>query len=149
MKLSKFPAFLVILSALFTSCLFFKKGPPKETKTETNEAKPIDFKSMTGVAFGWGGGFTGMVEEYYLAKDGNLMKGDELQKKLDNKVLKNVMATVKKVNFTKVKLNDPGNLYYFMAAKAGQNEQRLIWNDQTVLPPEVKAAYDSLITLTR
>ncbi len=151
----------LILIIGFSSCIFFKKGSkdnattapkadkavPKEDKAAT--AKPVDAKNMTEIVFGWGGGFTGMVEEYHLAKDGTLKLGDEIKKKLDNKQMKVINAAFKKVNFTKTKLNDPGNLYFFLAAKSKDNEQRLIWNEQTQLPPEVKTAYDELIKVTK
>lgn len=101
------------------------------------------------IIFGWGGGFTGMVDQYSLLKDGTLKKGTEVLKKLDNKQLRTVMKLVDKVNFSKLKLNDPGNLYYFLTMKTGDTEQKLQWNDQTAVPEEVKAAYDALINLTK
>ncbi len=141
--------FLLFLSITFSACSILKKGDKKERGTSATSTKPVDFKSMTEMVFGWGGGFTGMVDEYRLAKDGTLMQGDEMKKKVDPKTMKMILGLFKKINFTKTKLNDPGNLYYFIAAKAGNNEQKLIWNDQTQLPLEVKAAYDELIKLTK
>lgn len=140
---------LLLLTITFSACSIFKKGDKKEKDTSATSTKPVDFKSMTEMVFGWGGGFTGMVDEYRLAKDGTLMQGDEMKKKVDPKTMKVILGLFKKINFAKTKLNDPGNLYYFIAAKAGNNEQKLIWNDQTPLPPEVKAAYDELIKLTK
>jgi hypothetical protein len=149
MKILK-PGFIVLTIIFFCySCFFTKKSAKEEKQGEAKEVKPVDAKNMTEIAFGWGGGFTGMVEEYHLLKDGTLKQGDEVKKKLDSKQLKAVMALFKKINFTKVKLNDPGNLYYFLSAKSANNEQKLTWNDLTVLPPEVKAAYDALINLTK
>jgi hypothetical protein len=156
--------FLVILSlsVMGSSCMFFKSSAPKpaaekvvkdkaatEKVAKVKPAKPIDMKSMTEMVFGWGGGFTGMIEEYHLLKNGTLKKASEEIKKVDAKQMKLILKAFKKVNFNKTKLNDPGNLYYFMAVKEGDNEQRLIWNDQTQLPPEVKAAYDLLISTTK
>ena len=153
--------FIVILNS--SSCFFFKANKSKVAEESAKEnaakvtdkvpdskpAKPIEYKNMTEMVFGWGGGFTGMVEEYHLSKNGSLKKGTEDLKNIDSKQMKKILALFKKVNFAKVKLNDPGNLYYFMAAKSSDNEQRLIWNDQTALPPEVKAAYDELIKTTK
>ncbi len=139
--------FLTLLF-IFSSCLFFKKGAKEDNNSTASSEKPIDFKHMTEIVFGWGGGFTGMIESYQLSKDGTLKLGTEIKKKVDSKTMKVVLAAFKKVNFAKTRLNDPGNLYYFMAIKAGNNEQRLIWNDQTELPVEVKAAYDLLIKTT-
>ncbi len=104
---------------------------------------------MTSIVFGWGGGFTGMVESYSLSKDGTLKLGDEVKKKIDAKSMRLTMGLVKKVNFFKTPLNDPGNLYFFMVMKGVDNEQRLIWNEQTQLPEEIKNAYDALVKLTK
>ncbi len=164
MKIIKILLLTLILSVSLSSCSFFRKNkskpaaesgsPEKEAKAPdktptAKPAKPIDMKNMTEMVFGWGGGFTGMVEEYHLHKNGTLKKGNEDLKNIDSKQMKKILAAFKKVNFSKVKLNDPGNLYYFMAAKSADNEQRLIWNDQTTLPAEVKTAYDELINVTK
>jgi len=126
-----------------------KKRSSGEKQSDASSTKPIQMKNLTEIVFGWGGGFTGMVDEYHLMKDGTLKQGDEIKKKLDSKQMKLIMKDFKKINFAKIKLNDPGNLYYFLAAKAQENEQRLIWNDLTQIPPEVKTVYDELINLTK
>jgi CRISPR/Cas system CSM-associated protein Csm5 (group 7 of RAMP superfamily) len=154
--------FMLVVSLLSSSCFFFKSNKTKpaedtaavkdqaaEKAAKAKPAKAVDAKNFTEIVFGWGGGFTGMVDEYHLLKNGNLKKGTEEIKTIDAKQMKIILAAFKKVNFSKLKLNDPGNLYYFMAAKAGDNEQRLIWNDHTELPAEVKAAYEELMKTTR
>ena len=144
------PGVIVLFIVLtFNSCSVFKKGSKDNNDKKVTPSKPVDYKNMTEMVFGWGGGFTGMIEEYHLSKDGTLKQGEEVKKKLDNKQMKVILAAFKKVNFSKVKVNDPGNLYFFMAAKNKDNEQRLIWNEQTQLPPEVKTAYDELIKVTK
>ncbi len=149
MKHLKFGIFAILITLFGSSCLFFKAKPKEDKAAVVDNTKPITWSNLTDIVFGWGGGFTGMIEEYHLAKDGTLKVGSEIKKKVDSKSMKIIVAAFKKVNFSKIKINDPGNLYYFMAAKAGTNEQRLIWNDQTQLPPEVKAAYDELVKITK
>lgn len=127
-------ASMAILIIFSSACGIFKKKAPA---------------AAPEIVFGWGGGFTGMVEQYSLLKDGTLKKGTEVLKKLDNKQMRTVMKLVNKVNFAKMKVNDPGNLYYFLTMKTGDTEQKLQWNDQSSIPAEVRAAYDALIALTK
>ncbi|MCX6189934.1 MAG: hypothetical protein NTW54_10115 [Bacteroidetes bacterium] len=143
MKIFKSGLIILSLILLSSSCKV------KHAEGQKGSSKPVSFRSMTSVVFGWGGGFTGMVESYSLSKDGTLKLGDEVKKKIDAKSMRLTMGLVKKVNFYKTPLNDPGNLYFFMVMKGVDNEQRLIWNEQTQLPEEIKNAYDALVKLTK
>jgi len=117
----------------------------KDTLTEN---KP---KGRT-IIIGFGGGVTGAVTTYKIYEDGSLFESNshnihEAQKKL--KVLSDAKAIQSQFDALKIddiKLNAPGNVYFFVAYEEDRKSHRCTWGANDVQAPEnLKTFYDSLM----
>ncbi|MDX1941853.1 MAG: hypothetical protein SFU99_14930 [Saprospiraceae bacterium] len=89
------------------------------------------------LVFGDGGGFTGASTEYILLENGQIFK----RYSLDNSMLE--MGTVKKrqakemikkvqaLRLENMDIKQPGNLYYFLRYKNGDQEHQIIWGGES------------------
>ena len=135
----KYNKYLSIVLVLFISCSH-KMNPDKYKKCQ--------------IIFGSGGGFTNLVNEYYLLENGKLFqkhKTDTLYIALGKQKLDSV-----KMLFTKTKalfdinqnFHEPGNMYYFIKFKEESTQKEIIWGSTDKKPkPEVKELYNELMNL--
>lgn len=113
---------LIILSVLTISC-----ATQKQKKNPT--------KNFIEIKFGSSGGFTGMTNEYLIKQDGKVYKNtsDKLSliNKLRNCEIKNINKKIAELNFENIKLNEKGNMTYFIEVQTDTYENRITWSDQT------------------
>ena len=107
----------------------------------------------TQITFGSGGGFTGQVTEYNLDARGNLKMIDGLAgsetnigkvKKAD---LRQIYKTLSEINLSKMNIDQPGNMYYFIKEVDSSSTHEVIWgNPDYNTPVEIQEFYDMLIS---
>jgi hypothetical protein len=99
------------------------------SKTNTSKVK------FTEIRFGNYGGFTNMSTEYVITGDGQLSKvdseGTKSIKHLPKKVVRKIGENLKSIEFEKLRINDLGNVTYFIKVKTSEYENTVRWNDET------------------
>ena len=99
---------------------------------------PIQYESSK-ITFGQGGGFAGIENSYVLLDNGMLFQLTEMGEsyiKLD-KLAKNEVAqifhTYKLFNFGQLKVNDPGNKYYFIEFSGEEDQNnKIVWGNGNI-----------------
>ena len=113
--------FFIWLICLIAGCSTSKMNTAKEKLIE--------------VRFGNYGGFSNSSTEYILTGEGLLSKVDgnttKTLKHLKNKKVRDINNQLKSMEFEKLKINDLGNLTYFITVKTSKNENTVRWNDET------------------
>ncbi len=111
-----------------------------------------DKMPTTRIEFGHGGGFTGAVTTYVLLDNGRIYldNPDKKEYKHLRKIGKDEAALLyeecQKVMV--LKTDTPGNLYYFVTMKKGEESKRLIYGDPSSAPPsELETLYKKLVGL--
>ena len=116
--------------------------------TQKNTSEPV----LNEVSFGNFGGFTNHSTEYFISGDGTVSKTENnIQKTighLKKKEVKKITNHVKSKEFEKLKINEPGNLTYFITVKTNQYENTVRWNDETQ-NPVLKDTYKMLVEFLR
>ena len=97
------------------------------------------------LVFGSGGGFTGMVKELTVLPNGQLFKGfgpqpDE-QEKIKRRKAKKLFKKAAKLDLINTKFNKPGNMYYFIRYKQGDQVNEITWGREK---DKMNDAMDSL-----
>lgn len=99
---------------------------------------PISYENAK-ITFGTGGGFAGSESTFTLLDNGNLFKLTQMRQSSEKltKIEKNQVAQIfsnfKMLNFDKLDLNDPGNLYYFIEFKGENGEKnKIVWGNEKV-----------------
>jgi len=107
----------------------------------------------TQIVFGSGGGFTGHVNEYHLDARGNLSIFEGLTAtksnlgKIKKSDLKKIYNTLSEMNLSKIKINQPGNMYYFIKEVDSSATYEVVWgNHDYDTPKEIQGFYDLLIS---
>ena len=111
---------------LFTSLL---------TLFSCKSQKPIVIDEYSGprITFGTGGGFTGATIEHCLLPSGevfvksNRMKSFNPTKSVDKKVAKQMFANFTALGLDQENIDDPGNMYYFIAKEEDGKTHKLTW----------------------
>ncbi len=99
---------------------------------KTKQLSPITYNKEM-IVLGNGGGFTGMATSYYLLESGEIFRSGMNDTsfvfvgKLDSKTIKHQFSTYKAMNFDEVKLDDPGNRYFYIIKKKGKEEHKIQW----------------------
>ena len=96
------------------------------------------------ITFGNGGGITGAVTQFYILKDGRTYKkisSDSLSfmGKMDKKVCQQQFSGLEKWGMKEMKINDPGNRYFFLDSNTGNN--RLTWGGNHEKAPDILIAF--------
>lgn len=127
------------------------KGGPKAVGN-INEVLSDNKPKGRVIIVGSGGGVTGAVTSYKIFEDGslfesNLISTNETQKKL--KVLKDAKAIQNQfeaLNIDTMKLNAPGNIYFFVGYEENGKTHRCTWgaNDEPA-PENLKTFYENLM----
>ena len=106
------------------------------------------------ISIGNGGGFTGAVTQYYLLKDGSIHKlltpGDstEYLGKIEKEIAQQQFASFEKFKFSDLRIDDPGNLYYFLYHN--KNDNHIVWGgNNTEVPPSLKIFHTNLLKLIK
>ena len=112
---------------------------------------PANFEGRQ-LIFGNGGGFTGKVTQYTLLENGQLFITNTVTEesneigKIDKPNTKQLFKQARNIEWGKYKLNQPGNIYYFIKLKEDRFIQEAIWgNPQQEAPQEIQVLYDQLL----
>ncbi len=139
--------FLVPLMIL--SCLFLFQYC--KTTTYTPENYPA-----RQIVFGSGGGFAGTYNHFYLFENGELYKNSSTDaaykkvKKLKKQQVAQLFNNYEKMGLKDYKINDPGNMSFYVEFKIGDNNHKMLWGgtNETV-DPNVKTIYSILTRFTK
>lgn len=94
-----------------------------------------DDPDISYIAIGNGGGFTGKITVYYLLNNGEVYKGSEFTNeftligKIDKSMVKQQWKNYEELHLSSVQINDPGNYYYFMEFKSGNQQNKMVWQE--------------------
>lgn len=131
----------ILLSILF-SFFFFTLSCQKYT--------PSDLPDLQ-IHFGEGGGITGAITEYCLLKNGQIFQKEHFArpftnlKKVKKRKAKKCFKTCKKIGFTEIDLNNPGDKYYFISYQDKGIDHRITWGrNKEEVPEEVLSLYRKL-----
>lgn len=141
MQLSRlfFNIFLVIF---ITSC------------STTRYTNPVDYPDAV-ISFGNGGGFSGLVTEYSLLDNGQLLKkmatqdSFEIVKTIDKKLVKQIFNNYAFLKINEIDYQQPGNRYHFIKYKHHDQRQEIIWADGQVPDEQAKVFNEILIGLVK
>ncbi len=108
------------------------------------------------ITFGNGGGITGAVTQYYLLKSGKLYfspPGNDQLKYL-GKVNKNTSQQLfliyQKNKLDVMRINDPGNMYFFMQRHNTEKSNRLVWGGSNQdISPVVSTLFQNMMNLVK
>ena len=118
-----------------------------------NKKMAAEKMPTTRMEFGHGGGFTGAVTTYVLLDNGRIYEAlsDEKNYKRLRKIPKDETATLyaECEKLQTLKTDSPGNMYYFVTMKKGEEiPRRWIFGDPAIAPPaELEALYKRLVGL--
>ncbi len=129
------------LVTLFTFMIFSCKSPI------------VNFQDYDDVLLtvGSGGGFTGIYNEYSLLKSGEVYKWNSASNKrtyvgkLKQNVTRQFFNNYKTLNFEKKKINNPGNLNYYIKFDNSINEHKLLWSGRANIDSNVLLFYKTFM----
>jgi hypothetical protein len=113
---------------------------------------PVDYKGEQ-IIFGNGGGFTGAVTSVALLDNGNLYRMGTSDTsytyigKLNENIYKNQFKTFTSLGLDKMKLDEPGNRYFFITKKSEGKVIKLQWGRTKLENPLPKLYYDNMMSL--
>lgn len=114
-------------------------------KDRVNDLKRI-------LILGTGGGVTGAVTEYRIDDEGviyekNSITGSPSRKKaLKVEQFSNVIQRFEALNIDALKLNDPGNIYYYVGYEQNGDIKKVTWgNVNEAVPEALKSYYEFMI----
>lgn len=98
----------------------------------TQYTHPADYPNAS-ISFGSGGGFSGMVTEFSLLDNGQLLKklatqdSFEMLKTIDRKLAKQIFDNYTFLNINQIDHQQPGNLYRFIKYHSGETQNEIVW----------------------
>ena len=139
---------IVLFTFLSLSLLLF-------SDCKTVQYTPSDYPREQ-ISFGTGGGFSGIVTEYFLLGNGDFFKmssrNDTYQKgtRIDANRCEQIFANYRFLGIEDIEFNHPGNLYYFITHKSGEHEHQIVWGDSAhEVDENAKLFYKNLTNLVR
>ena len=112
-------------------------------------AKKVPFE----LKFGNGGGVTGLTTTYTLNSDRTFSKEDNLTHKKEDlakvkaKDINEINTLLKKVNFSLLNLNKPGNMSSFITLTQGGKEYKTVWSGDKPENADLNALNAKLLSL--
>jgi hypothetical protein len=105
------------------------------------------------VVFGTGGGFTGKVSKYYLTKKGSIYtkEGDSLSKigNAPKTMTAQIFSNYQKTDLSNLKLNEPGNKYYFIEMNLADHKNIIKWGMNPLTDKTVETYHAILMNLVK
>jgi hypothetical protein len=118
------------------------------------QSHPGNFKGNV-ITYGNGGGFTGAVSAIYLQEDGHIFRNGlsdtsyihvgKLTKDQTTQFFKNYQS----LGLDKMKLDQPGNRYYFLEFKNSKNVQKIQWGGKELENNNPKVYYKLMMDLIK
>lgn len=124
-------------------------------KATKNIDEVLSDNKSTGktIIIGSGGGVTGAVTTYKLFEDGSLFENSSLntalaQKKMSSiKGIKEIQNQFDALNIDSIKLNEPGNMYFFVGYEKDGKTHRCTWGlNDVMVPQNLKTFYENLMS---
>jgi len=117
----------------------------------TRYTNPTDYPDAR-INFGNGGGFSGMVTEYVLLDNGQLLKklvqvdSFEMITTVDRNQTKQIFDNYSFLNIGSITYNQPGNMYRFLRFNHQDTEHKITWpgNQYPEQYPNLKIFYGNL-----
>lgn len=115
---------------------------------------PVDYPKGQ-IIFGSGGGFTGAMNEYVLLESGALFTRNSLEgeyttsSKIERNMTKQMFSNIDFLGIKNIKLNSPGNKYYFIQIKDKNTDHKITWGGNEKAPDQVKSFYKLLNHLVK
>lgn len=142
MKILYFSAAMLCAALLSSQCKH-----PKYTA----ETLPDD-----RLAFGHGGGFTGVGTTFTLLENGQLFKSSSKAPETmelpgaKRKIAKKLFETAESLGLLQTEFMYPGNMYAFIEFQDDGQKRRVAWGDREhPVDPKIKDFYDQLMQLVR
>lgn len=94
------------------------------------------------MTFGHYGGFTGASSTYYIFENGqaflyeSLTKTSDTLQRLKKLVAKEIFKEVNRSKVKELKMNEPGNMSYFIAVHNGKEKHEVVWGRHGAEAPE-------------
>jgi hypothetical protein len=105
------------------------------------------------VAFGSGGGFTGRVSKYYLTKKGTIYtkEGDIMSKigSAPKAMTAQIFSNYQKTDMANLKLNEPGNKYYFVEMNLADHKNNIKWGMNPLTDKTIETYHAILLNLVK
>ena len=109
-------------------------------------------KSFSGLEFGEGGGFSGIVKTYKINSKGIVSQHNSFNDstrvltKLKKKELRTLVQKLETLGIDSLDFYHPGNFYYFLKYnEVGGQEKKVVWGDLNhPVPNAIKVYYQSL-----
>jgi len=106
--------------------------------------------------FGSGGGITGAIDTYVLLENGQIFHKNSLTKEvmelesMSKKEAKSCFVKLKELALSEMDFNHPGNIYFFLETKEGDESHRVTWgsNDHDI-SEECRTLYKELKSTLR
>ena len=136
----------IALASLAILCFYCCSTPTYTQPSESPDAI---------LCFGQGGGYSGMVTEYALLSNGQLFKKAdrksdyEILKRVDKDLAKQAFSNYQHLGLGDLKLNSPGNLYYFIRYENKEEGNEIVWGGKAGVKEEVKLFYKILNRLVK
>jgi hypothetical protein len=117
---------ILLVVAFFTFSLGCK---PTKVNLQEYEGKQLTVAN--------GGGFTGQVIEYTLLENGYVYKFNSLtnansfHKRIEKDDANQIFNNYELLNITELKLNDPGNMYFYIRMDHKDKSQQIKWNTES------------------
>ncbi len=105
--------------------------------------------------FGNSGGFTGTIDCYKLMENGQLFKSTDGSNFMEIQALKKDLAkqmfqNFETLGFNEMRINDPGNMTFYVSMGQGKRMQTLKWGGTSQVPdPNLKRFYTNLFKLAK
>lgn len=117
-----------------------------------NLKKRFSDKSTFEIHFGKSGGFTNFPMEYKIHNNGDIIKiqNNECQKvnSISRRKIKTIKDLLIDTDFEHLKIDETGNITYFITVKSDKYENTVIWND-LIINDQLKGLYKELLTTTK
>ena len=129
------------MKKLLAACLCIFTFSQCNNKVYSLENLPNQF-----IEIGSYGGFTGLAETFHIFPNGqaileNSIDGNKELTKKKPKAFKNLVKGLKKINFSDIELDKPGNLNYFIRLKTKNTDKKVLWSNMNDAPEELVSFY--------
>lgn len=118
------------------------------TSSKKLNSEPATFE----VGFGNYGGFTGSSTVYLISGNGQVFIVENINRQphqtISKKKIEKLKEHLNSIGFENLKVNEPGNLTYFIKVKTGNSENTVKWNDETK-NTDLKETYKMLFEIIK
>ena len=103
------------------------------------------------IAFGQGGGFSGLKTEYILLRNGNLYKRNagskdfKALKPFDKQFVGQIHRNIDFLNLKEIRCNNPGDLYYYVELHEKESVHRMVWGKPDFKPDQTLVSFYNIL----